>query len=369
MYQEGHIGFSEAATLAFVLLSTKILVIYPSVMVQLGQTAAWFLVLQTAAWAALGFLLVAALMDRFPGRGLAEANAEAGGPVLGSAFNLGLVVWLVLDAALMLRLFSETFVAALLPRTPLSSIMLLALPLAVYAGWVGLESLSRANLVLAPVLAIILPAVLVFTLTEARLDLLFPLWGPGPAPLLQFGVTRMGTMSEVVLLAVYAYALRDRKVLRRAGLCALAISAVALALAVAVYVAVFGPEAGARQPFPFYELSRMVYLGRFVQRVESFFVLFWIIGAGIRLAVFLHAAAVTTAVTLGVPYYRPLLLPLAVLALAIGMIPADYTIAAAFLMLLRQWEAVPAFVLPVLALLVVAGRRQRRQREVAAHGD
>lgn len=368
MYQEGHIGFLEAATLAFVLLSTKILVTYPSVMVQLGQTAAWFLVLQTAAWAALGFLLVAALLDRFPGRGLAEANAEVGGPVLGSVLNLVLVAWLVLDVAFMLRLFSETIVASLLPRTPLSVIILLAVPLTVYAGWVGLEALSRANLVLAPVLAVILPAVLVFTLNEARLDLLFPLWGPGPAPLLQFGVTRASTMSEVVLLAVYAYALRDGGTLRRAGLWALAISAAALALAVAVYVAIFGPEGGARQPFPFYELSRMVYLGRFVQRVESFFVLFWLLGAGIRLSVYLHAAAVTMAVTLGVPYYRPLLLPLVVVALAIGMTPADFTIAAAFHTVLRQWEALPAFLLPA-ALLLVARRRQRRPREVAADGD
>lgn len=358
--QEGHIGFLEAVLLSMTVLTVKALLPFPSLMIQTGDTAGWLLLLLIGLWTALGLLAIGRLMDRFPGRSLPEAVREVAGPVAGVAVNLVLVAWLLVDGALGLRLFTEAFIVSILPRTPPSVLSLVALAVAIYAGYLGLEAIARANVILWPLLAVTFVAVLALVLPQARADWLFPFWGPGPGVLVRESTAHIGFMSEAILLAFYAYALRGRGELTRAAVTALAVSTVALAIMVAVYVAVFGTVAAVRQPFPFFNLARLIYVGRFFQRLESVFVLFWVLGAIVRVSIFLHAAAITASTTLGLPYFRPLLAPLAVLLYGISLLPPDYVQVIWWESRLRQLEVIPAFLLPI-ALLAL---RRMRRREV-----
>lgn len=363
--QEGHMGYAEAVLLVLTAITVKLLLPFPAQMARLAGPAGWMVVVGIVLWGTLGALVLSRLMQRFPDHSLPEVVRKVTGEWPGLVINLGLVVWLVADGSLVLRMFTETFIASVLPRTPPSTLSFLALAVALYAGYLGLESIARANLVIWPVMGAAFLTVLFFTLPQARLDWLFPLWGPGPATVAVLSLQTVGVVSEVALLAIYGFAFRRPGELRRSALHSLWAAGAALTVTVAIYVAVFGAAGAAHHPFPFFGLARMVYVGRFFQRMEAVFVLFWILGALIRLSIMLHAAAVTLTVTLRAPYYRPLLFPLALLMFSLGLVPPDFVSAMRVEEAYRLLAAIPAFVLP---LLLLAGATVRRGQEVPTNG-
>ncbi|MFO7173808.1 MAG: GerAB/ArcD/ProY family transporter [Bacillota bacterium] len=356
--EQGHIGGGQAALLIFTILATKVLLVYPTIMVQDGRGAGWMLVLLNAAWGAAAAWVLAALARRFPGRGLAEIAQEVAGPVLGTAFGLAVAGGLVFLAALVLRLLSEAFIISILPQTPPSVLIGTAVALAIYAGYLGLEPLARAHQVVIPPVVAAIVVVLLLVLREAQAGWLYPILGPGLPALAAASLRHAGAWIEVVLLGIYGHAFRRPGDLGRAGLWGVTGAALALAATTAAFTAVFGPEGAAREPFPLYHLARLVYLGRFFQRAESLFVLFWVAGSLAYTAVLLHGAAVTTAQALGVPFYRPLLLPLGLLLFSLALLPGSYTATQAWDALLRQWAALPLF--GILVLLLAVGRLRRR---------
>lgn len=359
MRTEGHIGFPEALLLTFTVLSAKAILPFPALAVRLGQTAAWLLMLLIGAAGAALSLIIARLLERHPCRGLPRLAEDLAGPVGGVVLNVGLLAWLLAELALVLRLFTETFITAILPNTPPSVVALLMMAVVLYTAHAGLEPVSRTNLILAPLTVLAFLGILVANARDIRTDWLYPFWGPGPDSLLVTAIRWVGFSGGVVLLAVHGYALREARMFRRAGLLGLALAFGALAITVAVYVMLFGAEGAADQPFPLYSMARLVYLGRFFQRSEAVFVLFWAMTAMVYLGVVLHAAAVTAGTALAVPYYRPLLFPLALLAYAASLVPRNFHEAVHWNQRLYAVSGFVAFGVPALLLLISLMRRGR----------
>ncbi len=371
MRTEGHIGLLQATILVFTVLTAKAILPFPGLAVRLGQTAGWLLMLMIGAVAAVLSLIIATLLERHPGRGLAAIAEEVAGPVGGILLNTLFLGWLLIELALVMRLFTEMFISAVLPNTPPSVVALLMIVIVIYAANGGLEPVSRANLILAPLIVVAFVATLLTSIKDLRLDWLFPLWGPGPAPLAWTAIRTASFSGEVFLLAIHAYALREARLFRRAGLMGLGLSSVALAATVAVFVMAFGVEGAVGQPFPLFSLARLTYLGRFFQRSEALFVLFWALTAMIYLAVILHAAAVTAGAVLAVPYYRPLLYPVGLLAFALSLVPRNFLEAMVWIQTWRSADALVTFGVPALLLVLslVRGRtgRERAAGEVPIH--
>ncbi|BDG59257.1 GerAB/ArcD/ProY family transporter [Caldinitratiruptor microaerophilus] len=363
MYQEGHLGFRELALLGFTVLAGVVVLPHPALVAQQGITAGWAVALLSAVWAGILTLPIVSLMQDFPGRGLPEALQETFGLVPGLVANVALTLWLVLKTALGVRLVMETFAVAILPRTPPTAIGATVLAMAVYGAYLGLEPVARANVIVWPALTLSVLAVAAAVLPEAHTDWLFPLAGPGLSGLVAASLRDIGLWADLGLTGVYAYAARSPGHLRAAAMWALATSAIALAGTVALGTAVLGPEDAARHPFLFYRLARLVYLGRFFQRAEGLFVLFWIVGALVYMAISLHATASLASVTLALPYYRPLLFPLAVVAFSISLLPPDTITALRADLAVRTWAVGPVFGVPILAY----GLRLLRRKGVPAH--
>lgn len=107
--------------------------------------------------------------------------------------------------------------------------------------------------------------------------------------------------------------------------------------------------------FPILDLTRMVELGEFIQRVEAAFVFVWVFTAGMMLSATVMSAALTLADTAELPDCRPLLWPVALLVFTVAFIPFDVWQAANLDSLtLRPWSWPVSFGLPALTLAMAA---------------
>ncbi len=321
---DGHIGVQEGVILVFALLSAMLFLQYPQFLVEVGGPAGWQVALIMTLGAMLLLVPASALARRFPGMGLAEISREAAGSVVGPLLTLLVSLWLFASCVLTLRSFTETFITTILPDTPPSPLMISAALCALFASYKGLESIARATQILLPLIAGGSLLVLLFSLPRLDVSLLYPFWGHGGVPTLMGGLYYSSMAADVVVILAVGYAFRDPGHLRTSGMVGTLLFGLGAIAVVFVLVGIFGAPIASQNPFPLYNLARLIYLGRFLQRTESVIVMFWVLAALVRISVLLHASAVTLSGALGLPQYRPLLFPLAVLLIPLALLPQDF---------------------------------------------
>lgn len=361
--EEGRVGTNEAIAATVYLLSTKLFISFPQQMATVGQTAAWMVPLVSFATGTLGFLIVAALLKRYPGRSIVEVSEEVAGPVFGFLASLGYLAFFFTATVLVMREFSETVGTALLPRTPLSVVMAIFVLAALFATYLGVEGLTRAAFLAAPLIVATLAFLILLSLPQANFDAIFPIFGPGAGKLVYHGVIHSAVAGEVTFLAVVAGQLREAEKVRAIGLVSIAITAFFTSVAVLVFVAVFPYPLCVHIPYPGYETSTLIYLGRFFQRVEVAFVFLWVISACIELALGGYTSAMILARMLKLPVLRPVLPAVAIIGYTLAFVPPDFPTATRLdFEVVRTFGGLAVFVVPA-ALLLVAQLKDLRVKK------
>jgi len=361
--EEGRIGTNEAVAATVYFLASKLFISFPQQMATVGLTAAWVIPIISFSTGALGFLIIAALLKRYPGKSIVEISEQIAGPVFGNLATLGYFAFFFAATILVMRQFSETVGTALLPRTPLSvitAIFVLATLIAVYLGG---EAITRAAFLAAPLIVITLVFLNILSLPQANLDAMFPIFGPGPGKLLYHGVIHSAIAGEVMFLAVVAPQLRDGHKVKTMGLIAIAITTFFTSVSVLVFVTVFPYPLCLHIPYPGYETSTLIYVGRFFQRVEVAFVFLWVISGCIELALGAYTSTMILARMLKLPIYRPIVPAVAIIGYTLAFTPPDVPTATRLdFELVRTFGGIAVFVVPALLLLVAQVREARGTR-------
>jgi spore germination protein KB len=358
--KQGHIDARQAIILLWLTVSGKELLTYPAAIIAEGFSASWLIPILAALVTGVAVLPGVALMRRFPGRSFARAGEEAVGPLIGKGVGLVVVAFLLLDAALALRQFSDALGISLLPLTPIR-VIALGLVLAVaYGAYTGLEAVGRMAAFVVPWLAILF--VLLYTGRSADMVLgrLMPFWGPGAGPLALISMEHTGLFSEVLILLVMFPYLRRPAAGRAAALWVIALSGAMMAVLEASLLATFDVMGTDRLLYPIIHMTHLVTLGRFDARWDPLVVLLWILLAAVKLTVLLWATSTQLGETLRLADFKPLLPVVSLLAVIGSRLPGGLQEAVnAYHFLIVHYGWVVALVLPGLLWLVVALRRRK----------
>jgi len=356
---EGHQGRREAFALITITIITEIFLSIPQKLAVDGKSAAWIIILIAGALSFVGLYFILALSRRFPGKTIVEAGEEAGGPFLGTIAALAYFIFFMASLILFLRQFSETIITAFLPQTPISVITAGFLVVIIYSTYIGLEAISRtAGLLIGFIIgSLALITVLLIPFMVASYNL-FPFWGSGPDIVARLGATRTSLFGEILIVGLIAPLLSGKE-LGRVGITSLAAAIGIMTFVEVIYLIIFPLPASAVFTFPLYSGARLVFIGRFVQRIDAIFVFVWIITALIKLAATMYASAAVLARALKLPVFRPLVFPLGILVFAISFtipsFPDAVTIDSRYL---RTYGWIPAFLFPALVYLVAVLRKK-----------
>lgn len=357
-YDEGHIGTMEGVLLLYATLTTKLFLQYPAFLVDAGGPAGWQVALVMTAVALVLYLPTVALARRFPGQALCEIGEQVAGSFLGTILSLTISIWLLAEVTLTLRNVTENFIISILPQTPPSVLAGVLVLCMVYAAYCGIESVARTTRILFPVMITGLLVLMLFNLPRWVSGRLFPFWGHGLYATTSSGLLYAGMGADALALLVMGSVFRKPGHLRTSGLMGILLFGLTATATVALLVGVFGASDASQQPFPMFTLSRLVYLGRFFQRTESILVMFWFFAAAVRLGTLFHAAAIGITGCLHLPFYRPLLFPLAVLAGSLSLLPDDFMVVLRTDRDIMRPLGTAMFFIPLLLLVIAAIRRK-----------
>lgn len=354
MIGQGRFGPSEAVALLAITMSARIFLPYPRYLIELGGSAAWLTPVGGLLVALLGVVVMGRLLALSPGKNIIGITEDVLGPYLGMAVNIIYVAFFLLVAMNFTREFSEAMISAALPQTPISVISLGILAVSLLGAYLGIEAMARSALLTYPFIVFGIAVLLASLYPHWNMHNFFPVLGNGPYNVFALGTFSTAAVTEIILAGVLVQFMGGHRHFLKIGFNMVLLSFGLLILLLVVSNLTFNWSVAQEFTIPFHRLARVVYLGRFFQRIESIYVIIWSFIGIAKIALTIYAAALSLGLALKLPDYRPLLWPLGMVVFTASLLPADLpTVVEIDQNVLRTGAWLPNYIIPAILLLIL----------------
>ncbi|MHC0038693.1 GerAB/ArcD/ProY family transporter [Pseudoneobacillus sp. C159] len=353
--KQHHIGIREAASVGIVFVITKIFLPFPRSMVDYGGTAAWVIVLMAILLTPLTWWGIRGLLTNAKGgSSLITATEEIMGPFFGSLINLAYFLFFFMLTFIVLREFSDIIATDILPLTPVGIILLaLLIPVSLIARS-GMEILGRiAWLTIGIIIVSLMVLFIGGLITYADPKALSPVWGTGKSQVIKMGLIKSSMFTELLAFGIIVPRMRKAKEWGTAVWVCIVISSAIMLCSIITYLYIFPYPTATRINFPLLEVSRIIIAGRWIQRVESIFLVIWLLCTVIKLSVGMYCSAAILSQILRLPKDQFLIFPLSIIVYHLALLPSSEMEAVAWESdILRRYGSICSIILPLLTWLV-----------------
>jgi spore germination protein KB len=341
--------------------------IVPSGLAADAKQDAWIAAILGTGIGLLVIWLFCTLAQWFPHLTFTQVIEKLFGKWLGTIFSLLFVSMSFIYAATLLA-HSGTFLNInAMPNTPMSALNILMAFIIVMGVRLGLETIARSAEILIAVFFVLFLFLVVFVSPEIQFENIQPVYEAGTKTILQSSLLLVVTSSvnAVILLMIFPAFINKTKQATKSFLTGNLIGGIVIIILTFLSVSVLGAENTVRQIYPSYELAKRINIGDFVQRIEGLMAALWIISLYFETTLYFYASVLGLAQILKLKEYRPLTIPLGMIAVALSLVVYPNVT-------YRQiWDSTTAIsfslsigiILPLLMVVVYAVRRKQLKKE------
>ncbi|MCL6444598.1 MAG: endospore germination permease [Alicyclobacillus sp.] len=275
--------------LIWTVLGTGVVAV-PAIVSQFTVQDAWMIGVLFFASAAVPAFVCSRFVRAFPDTTLVEALCQTFGPLLGRSLALWYMVWLYIALATIIRELSGFVTAAALPKTPDYVVSALAMFVVAFLVRHGTEVLGRMSEFITPLAMIIVPILVALTARNIRLGHFLPVLADGWSPVWQAAlVPCLAYAFELTVVLQMVPSLRSPQTVGRDIFLAAAVVSALLTITLSITIGVEGPVTSYLS-FPILEVVRSIRIGRFIERLDTLYVMGVVSTLLLKLAVFHYAA-------------------------------------------------------------------------------
>ncbi|MBM4760978.1 GerAB/ArcD/ProY family transporter [Bacillus sp. B15-48] len=288
---------------------------------------AW-LALLIAMCGGIGLFLVHYRLYRFfPELVPAEYMQKLLGKIVGKLVAFLYVLLFVYLAARVLRSFGEMLVTAAYVQTPLTVVNALLIVVIIYALHKGIEVLARTGELFFITLYLLAVVGFILIIASGLIEIqeLKPVLEEGIGRVFRVVVTETlyVPFGEIAVFSTLLPYLKEAKKAKRAGIIALVLTGINLALVMAINISVLGLDTTKRSQFPLLTTIQSIQLADFIERLDVFFMFTIVIGIFFKISVFLYAAVMGTSIIFKIKNASQLVYPFGIITLFISITTAS----------------------------------------------
>lgn len=357
-------GVWESVSLLVSLISTQIFLGFPRSMVETAGTASWILIIYVTVLALVGFYIISRLYKGFEGCDLLDISEKAGGGVVRIFVGCILLVYLIFIISIVLREYAENMKAVAFPVSPISFITLFFITGMVLAAYFGLEAIVRISAYIVPIIIMGYLLILIGVMPYYEFSNILPILGAGPYSIFGKGSLRLSIYSAVSILFIIAPFIKGYGNFKKIGYLSIGMSGGFFLVTSIIYVMVFSYPMALESFLPVYQLARLIYYGRFFERIESMFMIVWAGSALLYLSAGFYFILYVFKKTFKLEYYRPLIFPFALLIFTISFLPHNLISALTLEeVYFRNYIWIVTFVMPMIILLLARYVKRNAEKE------
>lgn len=260
------------------------------------------------------------LAKRFPQQTLYEYSQTIAGKVGQWVIAILYILFFIHAGAFALSLFSGFITTNVMHETPVLFFVITFTLSAAYAVHHGIEVFGRLSEFFAPIIMIAVIGAILFLVKDVDLKELQPVLETGIYPLFLTGLSPVSETIEIIGLAIILPFLNDAQKAKRVYLLTPLLLGFFLLLITTLAIGLFGDDLAKIVNFPFYRAVRMVQVGDFIERIETFHVAIWVLGMFIKIALYYYLAVLGLGQLVHLKTYKPLILPMGTILVSLAAV-------------------------------------------------
>lgn len=314
-------------------------------------------------------LFYARIIRLYPDKDMFDIFEALFGKIFSKAFIV-LMSWYALHlCALVLTNFSQFIEIMAMPETPQLPLMIVMLAVTAFIAASGVETLGKWSVIIIPIFCTTVVLTVIASLKQMDFSNILPVMennfskiAAGSLKLFSF------PLAETVLFLGLAGSIKRQASPYKLYIYATAFAVLILFVVMVRNIELLGPALMKVEYFPSYIAARIINIGDFFARIEGTISMNFIITGITKIAVCLLVAAKGTAHLFGIPNYRKILIPVALLALSVSTILYKSAMEMfAFLETYQYYALLFEVIIPVI-VWICAEIKIRRQKKLAAGG-
>ncbi len=269
------VSYKSISILLSCAILSKYLVILPEYMVKYVGNAAWMDVLAKCIIATLSLTILLWLYKPFSPMSITDVSFFVGGKCTQIIINYIYIISFTVFNAILLRLLCEALSTVIATTAPDEFFALFILAPVFIAAYNGLNPTRNLCIVIFPFVILTIVTVFIALFPHYRVENIMPLFGEDSKKLLNGIFTKHFGFTETVLIFFFAPVLGSFKEIKKASVMTFVIITAVSVLFTLGYCLTVPYPASKNFFLPFYQMTRMIKSGAFLQRLEPIVVFVW----------------------------------------------------------------------------------------------
>ena len=305
------------------IITVKMFFIYPRYLITTSGNAAWMQCIYVSLISLVIYLITINIYKKTGSQSILDAAQKTGGGVLKAIIGIIITITLLANMSIIVRALPESIKTVLLPLTPMRYIILLLTVATALGTYFGLYSIARIHSLFMPIAALIFIAMILLLIPNIDINNIFPILGKGTYNIFIKGIEGIGIFSDILILYLIIPYAKNFDDVRKSGFKAILVSSLIAVIIVLFYNMTYGYPASEDFVLPVYQITRLIKIGDFFQRLEAFFEFVWSISIMLYVSLYLFVICDVWKEIFNLKYYKVLILPFSIIFSALSFLPSS----------------------------------------------
>ena len=274
---KSRIGTAEAVLTIITIIIAHSILSLPRDMIVRTQSATIINIIYITILCTLFSLLLSKLLKKFGNSDIIDISEFLGGKVLKNIIGIVFILYFIVTSSILLRNFCEAIGLVYFQMTPIIFIIILFIIGSCISNRLGFNVSLKVNLFIIPIALISILLIFIANFKNFDIQKIFPILGPGFSDTFASGLLNLSAFEGIVYLYFLPPFLKEPEKFKKISIISTIITGVYLVLCVSIILFIFPSFFTTNEIMPLYSAARYISFGNFLQRLESIFMLIWII--------------------------------------------------------------------------------------------
>ena len=305
--------------------------------------------------------LIYKLLKNFPSMDIIDISELVGGKVFKNIVGIVFIIYFILTASLMLRSFCESIQILYFPMTDITFIMALIIIAICIASRLEFTATVKTNVIILPIALLGILFLFFTNINRFVPERIFPILGEGAFNTFVLGLTNIASFGGIAYIYFLPPLLKDNTKFKKITLISIIATAIYLVFTIATLLFIFTFFTNVSEISPLYTATRYIEFGSFFQRLESVFLLIWILVFACYLSIVCKFSISIFQKITGITNKKPLIDIFGILILSIALIPKNIAVSQSFENKIYPYLMIGIVLILGLGILIFANMAKKKQ--------
>lgn len=356
------LGTLEAIMLILSIVVTHTILSLPREILVATKSATIINLIFVSIIAILFSYLVVKLIKNFAGSDIIDVSEYLGGKLFKHIVGILFILYFLISSSIMLRNFCESLKIIYYPMTNIIFIIALFILALCSANRLDFNASLKTNLLIIPFVLASIVFLFFANMNKFVPERIFPIFGDGLLNTFVLGLGNLSAFGGIAYLYFLPPYLKEPEKMKKIAILSTGLSAVYLILCVSTLLFMFSFFINTNEITPLYNATRYIELGSFFQRLESVFLLIWILAFACYLSIVSKFTMGIFKKLTNIETKKPLIDLFGLLIFAIALTPKNYAVSEIF-----ETKIYPYLVLGIVfflgfSILILANWLKKKQK-------